>query len=257
MDASFFGLGAALNQKQIVKGKLVNGPVCFISRQLKESEKKYGAPQMECLALVWALTRLHYYLDGIYFEVITDCQAIKSLLNTKTPTRHMLRWQMAIQEYMSSMTISHRPGNTHSNADALSTMALPNEPGNPVWEPKDCNQEIPIMGITMCDFSDGFRSRIEESYQQTLDKVRILRFLTQDEKDASLISSFDEEWEEELLKEKFSLISGLLYHREKHTLVILLPRKDEQEQIFQICHDDVTYGYLSLDKTIEKIATAA
>ena len=80
--------------------------------------------------------------------------------------------------------------------------------------------------------------------------MKILRFLTQDEKDARLISSFDEEWKEEFSKEKFSLISGLLYHREKHTSVIVLPRKDEQEQIIKIFHDDVTSGHLSLDRKI-------
>ena len=87
--------------------------------------------------------------------------------------------------------------------------------------------------------------------------MKILRFLTQDEKDASLISSLDEEWKEEFLKDKFSLISGLLYHREKHTSVAVMPRKEEQEQIFKICHDDVTSGHLSLDKTIGKISSAA
>ena len=47
VDASFFGLGAALHQIQIIGGRKVNRPVCFISRQLTESEKKYGAPQLE------------------------------------------------------------------------------------------------------------------------------------------------------------------------------------------------------------------
>jgi hypothetical protein len=36
-------------------------PILFISRQIKESERKYGASQMECLALVWALDKLDYY----------------------------------------------------------------------------------------------------------------------------------------------------------------------------------------------------
>ena len=61
---------------------------------------------------------------------------------------------MAIHEYKYFMTIRHRPGNTHSNADALSRMALLNEPGNPAWEPEDYDQDMPIMGIKMCDFSD-------------------------------------------------------------------------------------------------------
>ena len=40
VDASFEGLGAALRQEQLVEGKLVEGPVVFISRQLKDSETR-------------------------------------------------------------------------------------------------------------------------------------------------------------------------------------------------------------------------
>ncbi|MBW0571047.1 hypothetical protein O181_110762 [Austropuccinia psidii MF-1] len=85
------GLGAALHQRQIVDGEQREGVICYISRQLKDSEARYGATQTECLCLVWALERLHYYLEGAVFEVYTDCTALKSLLNMKTTNRHILR----------------------------------------------------------------------------------------------------------------------------------------------------------------------
>ncbi|MBW0553953.1 hypothetical protein O181_093668, partial [Austropuccinia psidii MF-1] len=99
IDACGEGLGAALHQAQIVNDKPYEGPICFISRQIKPTEARYGASQMECICLVWALEKLYYYLDGSVFEVITDCNAVKSLLNMKPPSRHMLRWQIAKQEY--------------------------------------------------------------------------------------------------------------------------------------------------------------
>ncbi|MBW0550480.1 hypothetical protein O181_090195 [Austropuccinia psidii MF-1] len=113
IDASGEGLGEALNQVQIVNDKPYEGPICFISRKIKPTEARYGASQMECLCLVWAMEKLHYYLDGSVFEVITYCNAVKSLLNMKTPNRHMLRWQIAIQEYRANMTIVHKAGNIH------------------------------------------------------------------------------------------------------------------------------------------------
>ncbi|MBW0529334.1 hypothetical protein O181_069049 [Austropuccinia psidii MF-1] len=61
IDACGEGLGAALNQTQIINDKPVEGPICFISRQIKPTEGRYGASQMECLFLVWALEKLHYY----------------------------------------------------------------------------------------------------------------------------------------------------------------------------------------------------
>ncbi|MBW0539797.1 hypothetical protein O181_079512 [Austropuccinia psidii MF-1] len=99
------GLGEALHQRQIVDGEPREGVICYISRQLKYSEARYGATQTECVCLVWALEKLHYYLGSAVFEVYTDCTALKSLLKMKTKNRHMLRWQIAIQEYRGNMTI--------------------------------------------------------------------------------------------------------------------------------------------------------
>ena len=72
VDACMDGLGAALHQQQIFDDKPIEGPICFISRKLKDSEMRYGGTQLECLSLVWALEKLYYYLDGAQFEVITD-----------------------------------------------------------------------------------------------------------------------------------------------------------------------------------------
>ncbi|MBW0493397.1 hypothetical protein O181_033112 [Austropuccinia psidii MF-1] len=63
------GLGAALHQRQIVDGEPREGVICYISRQLKDSEARYWATQTECLCLVWALEKLHYYLEGAVFEL--------------------------------------------------------------------------------------------------------------------------------------------------------------------------------------------
>ncbi|MBW0578985.1 hypothetical protein O181_118700 [Austropuccinia psidii MF-1] len=97
IDASGDELGAALCQIQNINDKPVEGTICFISRQIKPTEARYGTSQMELLFLVWALEKLNYFLERCVFEVITDFTAVNSLLNIKTPNRHMLRWQIAIQ----------------------------------------------------------------------------------------------------------------------------------------------------------------
>ncbi|MBW0547755.1 hypothetical protein O181_087470 [Austropuccinia psidii MF-1] len=139
MNASGDGLGAALHQFQSINYKPVEGPICFISRQIKPAEARYGASQMECLFLVWALEKLNYFLEGWVFEVITDCTAVKSLLNMKTPNRHILRWQIAIQEYRGNRSIVHKDGNIHKNADGLSIWPLPNDIGNPAYVPEEAS----------------------------------------------------------------------------------------------------------------------
>ncbi|MBW0509944.1 hypothetical protein O181_049659 [Austropuccinia psidii MF-1] len=47
--ASGEGLGAALHQVQIINDKPAEGPICFISRQIKQTEARYEASQMERL----------------------------------------------------------------------------------------------------------------------------------------------------------------------------------------------------------------
>ncbi|MBW0494554.1 hypothetical protein O181_034269 [Austropuccinia psidii MF-1] len=63
------GLGAALQKRQIVDGEPREGLICYISRKLKGLEARYGATKTECLCLVWALEKLHYYLEGAFSEV--------------------------------------------------------------------------------------------------------------------------------------------------------------------------------------------
>ncbi|MBW0493108.1 hypothetical protein O181_032823 [Austropuccinia psidii MF-1] len=142
------------------------GPVCYISRQLKSTEARYGASQMECLFLVWALEELNYYLGGSVFEVMTDFNAMKSLLNMKTPNRHMLIWQIAIQEYRGNMTIIHKSGNIPKNADGLSMWELANTCNNPAYVPLEAEPQIPIEGINITDIGTEFFEEVRESYKK-------------------------------------------------------------------------------------------
>ncbi|MBW0538435.1 hypothetical protein O181_078150 [Austropuccinia psidii MF-1] len=67
IDACGEGLGAALHKVQIVNDTPYEGPICFISRQIKPTEARYGASQMECLCLVWDMEKPHYYLYSSVF----------------------------------------------------------------------------------------------------------------------------------------------------------------------------------------------
>ncbi|MBW0558706.1 hypothetical protein O181_098421 [Austropuccinia psidii MF-1] len=51
IDASGDGPGSALHQLQIINNEPVEGPICFISRQIKPTEARYGASQMEVYSL--------------------------------------------------------------------------------------------------------------------------------------------------------------------------------------------------------------
>ncbi|MBW0561532.1 hypothetical protein O181_101247 [Austropuccinia psidii MF-1] len=91
IDASGDFLGAALHQFHIINDKPVEGPICFISRQIKPTEARYGASKMECLCLSWALENLVTFWKDVCFKEITDCIGVELRLTMKTHNRHMLR----------------------------------------------------------------------------------------------------------------------------------------------------------------------
>ncbi|MBW0504092.1 hypothetical protein O181_043807 [Austropuccinia psidii MF-1] len=149
---------------------------------------------MKCLCLVWALEKLNYFLEGCDFEVIKDCTAVKSLLNMKTPNRHMLRWQIAIQEYRGNMTIVHKYGNIRKNADGLSICPLPNNVDNPAYVPEEASPQIPIEGISVTDLNTTFFEEVRNSYTQDKNCRILCQLITKECKDNSLIPALDEKW---------------------------------------------------------------
>ncbi|MBW0495533.1 hypothetical protein O181_035248 [Austropuccinia psidii MF-1] len=137
------GLGAALNQRQIVDGEPREGVIFYIFRQLKDSEARYGETQTGFLCLVWALEKLHYYLEGAVFEFCTDCTALNYLLNMNTTNRQMLRWQITIQEYRGNMKIIYKEVKKNKNAHGLSRWPLDNVKSNRAYDP-EVAAKIPI-----------------------------------------------------------------------------------------------------------------
>ncbi|MBW0554396.1 hypothetical protein O181_094111 [Austropuccinia psidii MF-1] len=123
------------------------------------SRSEIWSKQNECLCLVRALEKLHYYLDGTVFDVITDCNAVRSLLNMITQNQHMLRWQIAIQEYRGNMTIVNKSGNIPTNGDGLARWALENTPENPAWVPQE---EHHIDAICVTDIGTEFFNKAKE-----------------------------------------------------------------------------------------------
>ncbi|MBW0475521.1 hypothetical protein O181_015236 [Austropuccinia psidii MF-1] len=164
-----------LNKLQVIDYKLTAGPVFYISRKIKPIEARYGASQIEFLIFVWELEKSHYYLDGSGFEVINDFNALKSLLNIKTPKRHILIFQIAIQKYRGNMTIVHKSGNIHKNADRLGRWALANTLDNPGYVPQQAEPQIQIEGINITDIGTEIFEEVRDLYiRQEFSYVEIL-----------------------------------------------------------------------------------
>ncbi|MBW0492373.1 hypothetical protein O181_032088 [Austropuccinia psidii MF-1] len=235
------GLGEVLHQRQIVDGEPREGVIFYISRQLKYSEARYGATHTEFLCLVWALEKHNYYLEGAVFEVYTDCTALKSLLNMNTTKRHMLRWQKAIQEYRENMTIIYKEG-----SGTLDSGKTDSE-----WT------ETPILGISSSELHNEFFSAVLKSYAKHQQCSILLKLLQQTYRSPELESQLEEPWLRAYKDNKFFLIDGLLYHREKHTSALTVVDKDHISLILQEYHDCPYMGHMSEDRTKERVASTA
>src|SRR4051812_28991612 len=125
-DACKTGLGAVLTQQFEIPGKFnrrgepLNRErvISYASRSNHGAETKYGATQLEQLAVVWAVEHYRQYLYGKRFQVVTDHTALKSLMKLKDPKGLYARWIMRLQPY--DIDLIYKPGNQHGNADAMS-----------------------------------------------------------------------------------------------------------------------------------------
>ena len=76
-DASGTGLGAVLSQKQTDS---TVRPIAFASRTLQPHERNYDISELEGFGVVWAVKHFRHYLYGHRCTVLTDHEALKSLL---------------------------------------------------------------------------------------------------------------------------------------------------------------------------------
>ena len=115
-DASKEGVGVCLSQRND------NGdehPILYLSRKFTQSETRYSVSEQECLAIIYGVKKLRYYLDNsMPFIIETDHNPLTWLNTSVTGNARLYRWALCLQEL--DFEVRHRPGKQHSNADFLS-----------------------------------------------------------------------------------------------------------------------------------------
>ncbi|MBW0521952.1 hypothetical protein O181_061667 [Austropuccinia psidii MF-1] len=173
----------------------------------------------------------------------------------KTPKRHILRWKIAIQEYRGNITIVHKDGNIHKNADGLSRWPLPNKIDNPAYAPEEASPQIPIEGISVTDLKTTFFGEVRSNYTEDKNCSILCQLLTKDCKDNSLIHALDEIWRKSYDEGRFHLLDGITHHRAKHTCFMTVVDMSSINLVLKKCHESPFPGHLSEDRTREKMKT--
>ncbi|MBW0554655.1 hypothetical protein O181_094370 [Austropuccinia psidii MF-1] len=86
-------------------------------------------------------------------------------------------------------------------------------------------------------------------------ELKALGHVVSDCKDNSLIHSLDEVWNKTNDEGIFHLLDGIIYHRTKHTCVMIVVDRSLINLVLQEFHDRPFPGYLSEDRTREKVKT--
>ncbi|MBW0552055.1 hypothetical protein O181_091770 [Austropuccinia psidii MF-1] len=173
----------------------------------------------------------------------------------KITNRHILRWQIAIQEYRGNVNIVHKDGNIHKNADGPRRWPLPNNIDNPDYVPEEASPQIPIEGISVTDLNTTFFEEIRKSYTQDEICSILYQLLNKDCKENSLIHALDEVWKKSYDGGRFNLLDGIIYHRTKHTCVMTVMEMSLNNLVLKECHDSPFSRHLCGDRTREKVKT--
>ena len=94
VDASNLGVGAALMQKD----NGVQKPVCYFSKKLKDTQRRYSTSDREALALVLAVRAFRTYLS-VGNVVYTDHEPLKFIEKMAGTNQRLLRWSLELQPY--------------------------------------------------------------------------------------------------------------------------------------------------------------
>jgi RNase H-like domain found in reverse transcriptase/Reverse transcriptase (RNA-dependent DNA polymerase)/Integrase zinc binding domain/Integrase core domain/Chromo (CHRromatin Organisation MOdifier) domain len=126
-DASDAQLGCCLFQEQPSGPNL---PLGYWSRTLNAAERNYSTTEKECLAIVWAVTHLRPYLEGVEFTVRTDHHALRWVMNLAEAQGRLARWRLRLSEF--TFKVEYSPGATHHAADVLSRLPSPGIAAGPI-----------------------------------------------------------------------------------------------------------------------------
>ena len=141
------------------------------SKGLTQTQQRYSTIELECLAIIWAIQKCHFYLRRLpIFQVYTDHRPLegvfqKDIFDLASPRLQRLREKVA----MYTFRVCWVPGKTHLIADALSRA--------PLFAPEEHSSleiatAISCLAQTSHPAMDLIFNSIDEDYRRLLSDVK-------------------------------------------------------------------------------------
>jgi len=117
-DASDYQIGGVLSQKQDGHERVI----MYASKGFHGSQLRWCTTRRELWAIVYMTTQaFKYYLEGRKFIVRTDHSSLQWIDSfPKNSNETICRWIFYLSRFRGNMSVQHRAGVKHGNADALS-----------------------------------------------------------------------------------------------------------------------------------------
>ena len=115
-DASVLAISGIPHQEQW-NGRTVLRPIAYVSKVLRDTEMKYGAPKAEMFAVVTFVEKYRAYLGSAPFKLLMDNKALSWLKTYSMDQSYIERWIVRLDGY--HMIIEQRMRDKHQNADSL------------------------------------------------------------------------------------------------------------------------------------------
>lgn len=213
-------LGAILLQDQ---GAGKCKPIAYISRSLTSTEWRYSQIEREALGCVWAVKRLHNYLFGIKFTLLTDNKPPSTMFDPRSskvlpPRIQHLAWRL----HQYSFCIQHIAGNANT-VDSLS------------WLPSKQN-DLSNTGF-VCENDVGF---VYSSNMSDLQAVTLSDMRSQTSRDVTLSKLLAQIQSGTLshdlkpydrMKEELSVFEGVILRGNR-----IVVQQSLQKQILKLVH---------------------